>query len=99
MAEKARHFDEVSAWLIAGFILRRRRNSFDENPLITAPHSPYNPDLAPSEFWFFGDITTSFASGALNDIVELLEAGIESLNEIQAFELQFVFRHWIGPVK
>jgi hypothetical protein len=21
------------------------------------------------------------------------------LNEIQAFELQFVFRHWIGPVK
>jgi hypothetical protein len=88
-----------TTWTIVGFILRMRENGFDENSLVTAPHSPYSSDFAPSDFWLFGHIKTSLAGRVFNDVDELLDAVIELSNEIQPSELQFVFHHWIERVK
>jgi histone-lysine N-methyltransferase SETMAR len=63
----------------------------DENSLVTVPHPPDSPDLAPSNFWLFGQIKTSLAGHAINDVDVLLEAVIEFLNDIRLSELQLVF--------
>jgi histone-lysine N-methyltransferase SETMAR len=34
---------------------------FIENQLLSVPHLPYSPDLAPSEFWLFRRIRTGLA--------------------------------------
>jgi hypothetical protein len=54
-----------------------RRNSFAENSLVTVPHLPYSPDLAPSDSWRFGQIKTYLASCVFNDVDELLEVVID----------------------
>jgi hypothetical protein len=72
-----------------------RQNRFNENSLITVPSPPYSPDLAPSDFWLFGQIKISLAGRVFNDVDELLEAVIQFLNEIQPAELYLVFHHWI----
>jgi hypothetical protein len=56
-----------------------RQNDFDKNPLVTVLHPPCSPDLAPSDFWPFRHIKTSFASRLFNDADEL-EAVVEFLN-------------------
>jgi histone-lysine N-methyltransferase SETMAR len=72
---------------------------FDGNSLVAVPHPPYNPDLAPSDFWLFRHIKIFRAGRVFNDADELLEAVIEFLNEIQPSELQVVFHHSIERVK
>jgi hypothetical protein len=79
--------------------LNAPRQFVGENALVTVSHRIYNPDFAPSGFWLFDRITTSFASRAFNDVSDLLEAIIEFLNTIQPSEVQIVFRHWIERVK
>jgi hypothetical protein len=62
-----------------------------QNSLFTVPHLPCSLDLAPSDFWPFGHIKTSFGGPVFDDVDELREAVIEFLNEIQPSELQPVF--------
>jgi hypothetical protein len=64
---------------------------FYENSLVTVPYPPYSPDLAPSNFWFFGYVKTSLTSRVFNDVGELLEVAIEFLNEIRPSELPLFF--------
>jgi hypothetical protein len=82
-----------------GQFLDASKQAVDENALVTVAHSPYNPDLAPSNFWCFGHIKTCLAGNAFNDVDELLEAVIEFLNEIQPCEWRAVSHHWIEHVK
>jgi hypothetical protein len=65
--------------------------SFDKISLVTVRHPPYNPDLAPSDFWLFGYITATLRGRVFNDVYEFLEAVLEFLNEIHPSELQPVF--------
>jgi transposase len=75
------------------------RQFCNENSLVTVPHPPYSPDLAPFDFWFFDQIKTSLAGRVFNDVDEPLEPAIGFLNEIWPSELQLVFHHWIKRVK
>jgi hypothetical protein len=72
---------------------------FNENSLVTVPHSPYSPDLAPSNLWLYGHFKTSLLGRLSNDIYELLQGVIEFLKEIQRSELQLVLHHWIKRAK
>jgi hypothetical protein len=49
------------------------QNIVNENSLVTVPHPPYSPDLAPSDFWLSGHIKASLAGRVFNDVSELLE--------------------------
>jgi hypothetical protein len=75
-----------------------RRNSCDDNFLVTVRHPTYNPELAPSDFRLFGHVKTSLADGVSNDVDELLEAVVEFLSKIQPSELHLVFRPEIERV-
>jgi hypothetical protein len=81
----------VSTWGLPSLFLKREKTVFDENSLVTVPHPPYSPDLAPSDFWVFGHIKTSVVDCGFNDADELVEAVIRFLNEIQLSEWQLVF--------
>jgi hypothetical protein len=75
------------------------QNSFDENSLVTLSHLLCGPHLAPSDFSILGQIKASFAEPVFNEADELLEAVVESLNEIQPSEMQLVFHHWNERIK
>jgi hypothetical protein len=78
---------------LSGSFFKCGKTIFIENSIVTAGHPPYSPDLAPSDFWLFGHIKTVLAGCVFNDVDQFLEVVIESLNQIQASELQFVFHH------
>jgi hypothetical protein len=72
---------------------------FDENSLVTVPHPPHSPDLAPSDFWIFRHILTSLARRVFYGIGKFLGPVADFLNEIQLSELQHVFHHGTERVK
>jgi hypothetical protein len=45
---------------------------FIENQLLHPPHSPYRDDLAPSDFWLSGSITTGLTGRGFTEPKELL---------------------------
>jgi histone-lysine N-methyltransferase SETMAR len=69
-----------------------------ENHIGRAPHPPYSPGLAPSDFWLFGHVKTSRV-GQTFDESEQLEAITEFLNKIQPPEVVAVFSHWPERVR
>jgi hypothetical protein len=86
---KAMHFDRMSTWTIVVFILPMRQNSFlEESSLVTVPHPLHSLDLAPSDFWSFNHIKSSLAGRVFNDVDSALDPAIESVNEIQSYDLQ-----------
>jgi histone-lysine N-methyltransferase SETMAR len=52
---------------------------FNENRMKSAPHPPYSPDLAPSDFDLFGDVKRCIAGLSFEDADQLLAAleGVE----------------------
>jgi hypothetical protein len=70
-----------------------------ENHVLHVPHPPYGPDLAPSDFWLFGDVKTALVCQRFEEPKKLLEAVTEFLNEIQRSELELAFSHWREPVR
>jgi ABC-type transporter Mla MlaB component len=63
---------------------------FYDNFIVIGAHPPNNSDLAPSDFWLFGDLKRSVANRVFNEIHDLFEAVIGFLNEIQLSELHRV---------
>jgi histone-lysine N-methyltransferase SETMAR len=51
---------------------------FSENRMKSAPHPPYSPDLAPSEFCLFGYVKKCLADLSFEDADQLL-AAVESV--------------------
>jgi histone-lysine N-methyltransferase SETMAR len=47
---------------------------FKENRIKSAPHLPYSPDLAPSDFDLLGDVKRCLASLSFEDAYQLLAA-------------------------
>jgi histone-lysine N-methyltransferase SETMAR len=47
---------------------------FNENWMKSAPHPPYSPDLAPSDFCLFGYVKRCFAGLSFMDSDQLLAA-------------------------
>jgi histone-lysine N-methyltransferase SETMAR len=47
---------------------------FAENRMKSAPHRPYSPDLAPSDFYLFGYVKRCLAGISFEDADQLLAA-------------------------
>ena len=59
-----------------------------------APHPPYSPDLAPSDFYLFGTIKGKLRGQSFQTREALYEAINEKINEISPSERMRVFDEW-----
>jgi hypothetical protein len=67
--------------------------------MISAPHPPYSPDLAPLDFYLFGYVKRCFAGLSFEDADQLL-AGVEGVLEgIEKVTLQAVFLECMDKVR
>ena len=62
--------------------------------IIKAPHPPYSPDIAPSDFYLFGYIKALLAGRSFKSPQDLLDNVIEILSEIPKSTLLKVFNQW-----
>jgi hypothetical protein len=67
----------------------------DENRLRLAPHPPYSPDLAPSDFFLFGYAKKCFKGMAFPSHEESLDAIGEVVTGIKSETLSAVFERWM----
>jgi hypothetical protein len=70
-----------------------------ENGLRLATHPPYSPDLAPSDFFFFGYVQDRLQGSVFASREEVLAGISEVLDEISPESLPRVFEHWIEPLE
>jgi histone-lysine N-methyltransferase SETMAR len=56
---------------------------FNENRMKSAPHPPYSPDLAPSDFYLFGYVKRCLAGLSFEDAGQLLASGDGVLEGIE----------------
>jgi hypothetical protein len=54
----------------------------------TAPHPPYSPDLAPSDFLLFGDGKRAFQAAEFENSDKLLDAGVQIVTDIPSMTEQ-----------
>jgi hypothetical protein len=72
---------------------------FNKNRMKSAPHPPYSPDLAPSDFYLFGYVKICLAGLSFEDADQLL-AGVEGAIEgIEKMTLQAVFLEWMDRLR
>jgi hypothetical protein len=57
-------------------------------------HHPYSPDLAPSDFYLFGNVKRCLAGLSSGDVHQLLAAVECVLEGIENLTLQAVFLEW-----
>jgi hypothetical protein len=62
-------------------------------------HSPYLPDLAPSDFYFFGYVKRCLAGLSFEDADQLLAAVEGVLEGIEPVTLQAVFLEWMDQFR
>jgi transposase len=72
----------------------RTRAFMDENSMKPAPHPPYSPDLAPSDFSLFGYVKGRLTGQMFESREDLFEAIIEILRSIPMEKLMSVFLKW-----
>ena len=65
-----------------------------KSPFKRAPHPPYSPYIAPSDFNLFGYIKRKLEGAIFNSREELFERLIEILNGISRDERIAVFKEW-----
>jgi hypothetical protein len=57
----------------------------------SAPHPPYSPDLAPSNFYLFGYVKRCLAGLSFEDAYQLLAAVKGILGDIEIVTLHAIF--------
>jgi histone-lysine N-methyltransferase SETMAR len=72
---------------------------FNENRMKSAPHPPYSPDLAPSDFYLFGYVERCLAGLSFEDANQLLAAVEGVLEGIEKVTLQAVFLDWMDQLR
>jgi histone-lysine N-methyltransferase SETMAR len=68
---------------------------FNENRMKSAPHPPYSLDLAPSDFYLFGDVKRCLAGLSFEDADQLLAAVGGVREGIRKVTLQAIFLEWM----
>ena len=63
------------------------------NKMKRAPHPPYSPDIAPSDFYLFGYIKEKLKGCTFNSAEQLLNAIIQISEDISKETLNKVFLH------
>jgi hypothetical protein len=64
-----------------------------------APHPPYSPDLAPSDFYLIRYVKRCLAGLSLEDADQLLAAVEGVLEGIEKVTLQTVFVEWMDRLR
>jgi hypothetical protein len=65
----------------------------------SAPHPPYSPDLAPSDFYLFGYVNICLAGPSFEDADQLFAAVKGVLEGIEKVTLQTVFLEWMDRLR
>jgi hypothetical protein len=65
----------------------------------STPHPPYSPDLAPSDFYLFGNVKRCLAGLSFGDADQLLAAVEGVLEGIEKVTLQAVFLEWMDRLR
>jgi hypothetical protein len=63
------------------------------------PHSPYTPNIPPSDSWLFGFLKEKFRDAQHTNRKQLLDLFLTILAEIQRIHLIAVYEDWIGRLK
>jgi histone-lysine N-methyltransferase SETMAR len=71
----------------------------EANGILRIPHPPYSPDLAPSDFWFFGRIKTVLAWAKFDEPEQLLDAICAFLDTISVDESRAVSEKQVEKVR
>jgi histone-lysine N-methyltransferase SETMAR len=72
---------------------------FNENQTKPAPHPLYSPDLAPSDFYLFGNVKRCLAGLSFEDADQLLAAVEDVLEGSEKVTLQAVFLEWMDRLR
>jgi transposase len=64
------------------YVSTRVKQSMEEHGLRMAPHPPYSPDRAPSDFFFFAYVKRALQGPEFQTVEELLAAVVGTLNAI-----------------
>jgi histone-lysine N-methyltransferase SETMAR len=72
---------------------------FNEDRMKSTPHSPYSPDLTPSDFYLFAYIKRCFACISFDDADQLLAAVEGVLEGIEKVALHPIFLKWMDRLK
>jgi hypothetical protein len=75
---------------------RKILNFFRKNHLGIAPHQPYSPYLAPSDFFFFGHVKHALEGAEFPSEEDLLAAIHSVLSNLTGYTLTAVFAKWVG---
>jgi hypothetical protein len=65
----------------------------------SAPHSPYSPDLAPSDFYLFGYVKRCLAGPSFEDADQLLAALKGVRKCLEKLIMQAVFLEWMDRLR
>jgi hypothetical protein len=65
----------------------------EQNSMQRAPHPAYSPDLAPSDFYLFGDVKQLLSGCQFADQDSLLQAVSDILVSIKKVTLESVFHN------
>lgn len=66
-----------------------------ELDLIKVPHPPYSPDIAPSDFYLFGDMKRKLQGKSFDDPQDLKESILRIISKISPEILNNVFKEWL----
>lgn len=70
------------------------KDEMEDLGLARAPHPPYSPDLAPSDFYLFGALKSRIKGIEFRDCDEIKEWIMDEFERIPSDELRRVFRLW-----
>jgi histone-lysine N-methyltransferase SETMAR len=71
----------------------------EQNGMEKAPHPPYSPDLAPCDFYLFGDVKGLLAGSEFADRTEFEQAVAAIVDGIEKVTLGQVFLTWMSRLK
>jgi histone-lysine N-methyltransferase SETMAR len=78
---------------------RTAQDFLGQNSLKRPPHSPYSPDISPSDFYLSGKVKSTLIGREIPDEIDFLETITEILNCILDAEMQHVIRSWIDSIE
>jgi hypothetical protein len=71
----------------------------EKSDMISMPHPPYSPDLAPSDFFLFGAVKEKLEHLRITDVEQLFEEVDTILKSYSGEELNNVFEAWLERVR